>query len=63
MTWQLVSQSFRLLRYDTKLMVFPILSAIGALALSLPYLLMLFGGRFADGFHWSATSWMLVFAW
>jgi hypothetical protein len=30
MTWNLVSQSFRLLRNDKKLLVFPILSAIGA---------------------------------
>ena len=43
MTWNLVSQSFRLLRSDKKLLVFPVLSAIGAAALALPFLLVLFG--------------------
>jgi hypothetical protein len=62
MTWQLVLQSFGLLRDDLKLIVFPILSAIGAVALSLPYLLMLFNGRLRGDIHW-ADTWLLVFAW
>ena len=63
MTWNLVSQSFRLLRNDTKLMVFPILSAIGAAALALPFLLAVFGMRLANGPHWGSNSWLLVFLW
>ena len=63
MTWQLVSQSFRLLRNDLKLAIFPILGAIGAIALSLPYLYLLFGGRLAEGVHGGPNTWLLVFAW
>ena len=48
MTWNLVLQSFRLLRNDKKLMVFPVLSAIGAGALALPFLGTLFGLRLSD---------------
>jgi hypothetical protein len=62
MTWQLVSRSFRLLRDDLKLIVFPILSATGAIALSLPYLLMVFKWHLWGDIHW-ANTWLLVFAW
>jgi Family of unknown function (DUF6159) len=63
MTWNLVSQSFRLLRHDKKLLVFPILSAMGAAALALPFLLALFGMRPAGGLHWGSNTWLLVFLW
>jgi hypothetical protein len=63
MTWQLVSQSFRLLRDDLKLIVFPILSAAGAIALSLPYLLMIFKGRLWGDIDWGPNAWLLAFAW
>ena len=63
MTWNLVSQSFRLLRNDKKLLVFPILSAIGAAALALPFLLALFGMRPAGGLHWGSNTWLFVFLW
>ena len=63
MTWNLVSQSFRLLRNDMKLMVFPIFSAIGAAALALPFLLALFGARAVDGPHFGPNSWLWVFLW
>src|ERR1039457_6205979 len=63
MTWNLVSQSFRLLGSDKKLMVFPILSAIGAVALALPFLLALFGMRPAGGLRWGSNTWLLVFLW
>jgi hypothetical protein len=63
MTWNLVSQSFRILRNDARLMLFPTLSAIGAAALALPFLLALFGMRPADGLHWGSTTWLLVFLW
>jgi hypothetical protein len=52
-----------LLRNDKKLMVFPILSAIGAAALALPFLLGLLGARLANGLHWGPNSWVLVFLW
>ena len=63
MTWNLVSQSFRLLRNDKKLMVFPILSAIGAAALALPFCLALFGMRPSRRSHWGPNTWLLVFLW
>ena len=63
MTWNLVSQSFRLLRSDKKLLVFPVLSAIGAAALALPFLLALFGMRPAGGPHWGPNTWLFVFLW
>src|SRR4051794_30708838 len=62
MTWQLVSQSFRFLRNDPKLVVFPIFSAVGAAALSLPYVLMLLGRGTAD-VHLGPYTWLLVFGW
>jgi hypothetical protein len=63
MTWNLVSQSFRLLSHDKKLLVFPILSAIGAAALALPFLLALLGMRAASGVRWGSSTWLLVFLW
>ena len=44
-------------------MIFPILSAIGAAALALPFLLAVFGMRLANGPHWGSNSWLLVFLW
>jgi hypothetical protein len=55
MTWNLVSQSFRLLRSDKKLLVFPILNAIGAAALAILFLLALFGMRPAGGLGRAAS--------
>jgi hypothetical protein len=66
MTWKLVSQSFRILRNDPKLLLFPVLSAIGVVALSVPFFLALFGLHIADGLHfdrWGASSWLLVLLW
>ncbi len=60
MTWQMVSQSFRLLRTDPKLALFPVLSALGVIALSLPFLLILLTGQ---DMHWGAGAWLLVLAW
>src|ERR1035438_3805500 len=62
-TWNLVSRSFRLLGSHKKLMVFPILSAIGAAALALPFLLALFGMRPAGGLRWGSNTWLLVLLW
>jgi hypothetical protein len=60
MTWQMVSQSFRLLRADLKLAVFPILSAIGAIALSIPFLVLMF----TEGtIHSAKETWIMVLLW
>jgi len=56
MTWNLVLQSFRLLRNHKKLKVFPILSAVGAAALAIPFLVALFGFRAAGGLHLGVTE-------
>jgi hypothetical protein len=61
MTWNLVLQSFRLLRRDKKLLLFPILSAIGVAALAIPFLLVVFGMRPAGDGHWGPYAWLLVF--
>jgi uncharacterized protein DUF6159 len=63
MTWNLVSQSFRLLRSDKKLLVFPVLSAIGAAALALPLLSAVFGMRPGRGFQWGPDTWLFFFLW
>jgi hypothetical protein len=41
---------------DKKLLVFPILSAMGAAVLALPFLLALFGMRPAGGLHWGSNT-------
>src|SRR5947209_6725717 len=65
MTWRLVSQSFRLLREDLQLMIFPVLSTFGAVALSAPFLLLLFGGRLTTDLEiqWGPWTWLLLFGW
>jgi hypothetical protein len=63
MTWNLVMQSFRLLRRDKKLLLFPVLGAIGAAGLAIPFLLALFGSRPAGDLHWGANAWIFVFVW
>ena len=44
-------------------MVFPVLSAVGAAALALPFLLALFGLHLPDGVRWGGNTWLLVFLW
>ena len=66
MTWTLISQSFAVLRRDKKLLVFPILSALGAVAVTIPYFWALAGGA-----PWRATdldwpryaTWLWLFLW
>ena len=61
MTWNLVLQSLKLVRTDKKLMVFPVLSAIGAVALAAPFLLAIFG--MGEDVQWGGKTWMMMFAW
>src|SRR5690242_13694946 len=60
MTWNLVMQSFRLLRADKKLMLFPVLSGIGMAAMIVPFLAVMVMAR-GEGFHWGAPEWALSF--
>jgi hypothetical protein len=61
----MVSQSFKLLRDDPKLIVFPVLSALGVVALSLPFLLIALLGQGLQGndFHWGPRTWLFTFGW
>jgi hypothetical protein len=66
MTWKLVTRSFRLLRNDPKLALFPVLSAVGAIALAVPLLAAALGFSWAEGLnnaHWGSYSWIYVTAW
>jgi hypothetical protein len=63
MTWNLVLQSFRLLRNHPKLLLFPVLSAIGVVAFALPFLVALFGFRSAGVLHWGPSAWLWVLLW
>src|SRR5947209_5691311 len=59
MTWNLVLQSLRLVRTDKKLMVFPVLSALGAAALTVPFLIPILGGAALN----MKQVWPLIFLW
>jgi len=61
MTWNLVLQSLKLVRTDKKLMLFPVLSALGAAALAVPFFFTLFGMR--EDVQWGPNTWLLMFAW
>lgn len=66
MTWTLIVQSFAVLRKDKRLVMFPILSALGAIALTVPYFWMLTGGApwHPSGLHWSgASTYLWLFLW
>ncbi len=65
MSWTLVLQSFSVLRKDKKLVLFPVLSALGVIAVAIPYLWALTGGtpwRPAD-VHWGVSGWLWIFLW
>lgn len=66
MSWNLVLQSFKVLRKDKQLILFPVLSALGVIAVAVPYLWALTGGapsRIGE-MHWSgASTWITLFLW
>src|ERR1051326_1197009 len=66
MAWNLVLQSFRMLRRDKLLILFPILSALGVIAIAVPYVMALTGGAPSriSQLHWSGPStWLWLFLW
>lgn len=66
MTWTLIVQSFGILRKDKRLVVFPILSALGVIALTVPYFLVLTGVApwHPSDLHWSGRStYLWLFLW
>jgi Family of unknown function (DUF6159) len=62
-TWKLVTQSFRVLQEEPKLMVFPILSAVAVAAMSIPFLVAIFGATRVGDYHWGTTTWLVGFLW
>ena len=66
MTWTLILQSFSVLRKDKRLVVFPILSVLCAIALTVPYVWVLTGAApwHPSGLHWSGPSvYLWLFLW
>ena len=66
-TWTLVRQSFAVLRRDKQLVVFPVLSALGLIGLTVPYFWALVGGapweRATSLRSAGAGTWAAIFAW
>src|ERR1022692_842318 len=66
MTWTLILQSFAVLRKDKRLVVFPVLSALGVIALTVPYFWVLNGVTpwHPSDLHRSAPStYLWLFLW
>jgi hypothetical protein len=66
MSWNLISQSFAILRKDKKLVLFPILSALGVVALAIAFISGLTGAApwHASDLRWSGPStWIWLFLW
>ena len=62
-TWKLVTQSFKVLGEEPKLMIFPILSAVSVAAMSVPFLLAIFGMAIGLDHHIGPAGWLIGFAW
>src|SRR5437868_5509837 len=60
-SWDLMIRSFRVLRRDKQLVIFPILSTIAATAISVPFILALFAS--GEPRTWNATTVALCFLW
>jgi len=66
MTWNLILQSFAVLRRDKSLVVFPMLSALAAIVLTLPYFWVLTGDApwHPSDLRWSGPStYLWIFLW
>jgi Family of unknown function (DUF6159) len=65
-TWTLIKQSLAVLREDKKLLLFPILSAIGAIAVTVPYFWAFTGAApwRQSELHWAGPiGWLWLFLW
>jgi len=60
-SWDLMMRSFRVLRSHKQLVVFPILSATAAIAVSVPFILALFA--VGQPRHWDAATIGVTFLW
>ncbi|HTS65230.1 MAG TPA: DUF6159 family protein [Candidatus Acidoferrales bacterium] len=61
-SWDLMFRSFRVLRRDKQLVLFPILSTLAAAAVSAPFAFALFGTGGVPH-RWQPVDFALVFAW
>jgi hypothetical protein len=60
-TWDLMMQSFGVLRRDKQLVIFPVLSAIAAIAISVPFVLALFAsGEQPHEWTWNTVAFCLL---
>jgi len=60
-SWDLMIRSFRVLRRDKQLILFPILSTLAAAAVSVPFAFALFQGGLPR--HWEPIDFAVAFAW
>ena len=58
-SWDLMMRSFRVLRRDKQLVVFPVLSAVAAMAVSMPFIMALFAA--GEPRHWTAATLTIAF--
>jgi hypothetical protein len=63
MTWRLILQSFAVLRRDKKLVLFPVFSALAAVAVSAPFWMALFGSAAVESAHWTPAHYAGMFFW
>ena len=63
MTWSLIKQSLAVLRRDKKLALFPVLSALAAVAVSAPFWVALFAAAPAESSHWTPATYAWMFLW
>ena len=63
MTWSLIKQSLGVLRRDKKLAVFPVLSALAAVAVSAPFWVALFGAAPFEPPRWTPANYAWLFLW
>jgi hypothetical protein len=65
MTWRLVMQSFSVLRRNPRLAIFPVLSALAAIAVTVPYFWAIAGDApwRAGDLQWSPMKWAVLFLW
>jgi hypothetical protein len=63
MTWSLILQSFAVLRHDKKLVLFPVLSALAAAAVSAPFWIALFGTAPVEHAPWTPAHYAAMFFW
>src|SRR5947199_9061469 len=60
-SWDLMKRSFRVLRQDKQLAIFPVLSTVAAIAVSIPFVVALSAG--SGPRRWDPASIAILFGW